>query len=170
VHESHRFALEVVLAVGVVESIRETGGDEQGQAERQPGSFLLERPQNRAQVPAVDVFHGDEVGTLDFAKIVDVNDVGVLQLRRYLGLVNEHPDELLVVGQVRENPFDGDDFLETLHALHAGAVDFRHPTGRDKLGQLVLAKRRPAGERFRRMLDLRGGDPGARCRFGRCLH
>jgi len=48
-----------------------------------------------------------------------------------LRLVDEHRDELVVVRQVSQDALDRDDLLETLDALHTGAKNLSHPTGRD---------------------------------------
>ena len=69
-----------------------------------------------------------------------MDDVVVGQLRGELGLVDEHRDELFVVGQVRQDPLDRDDLLEALLAAHAGLVDLGHAAGGDLLEELVLAE------------------------------
>ena len=63
----------------------------------------------------------------------------MVELRRELGLVREHRDEVFVVGQVRQDLLDRDDLLE---ALDAGArlVDLGHPAAGDPLQELVLAE------------------------------
>ena len=74
-----------------------------------------------------------------------MDDVVVGQLRRELGLVDEHRDEVIVVGHVREDPLDGDDLLEAFLAAHAGPVDLGHPAGGDLLEELVAAEAARAG-------------------------
>ena len=48
----------------------------------------------------MDVLDGDEVRVVHLAEIEDLGDVRVLQLHRDLRLVDEHRDELFVLGDV----------------------------------------------------------------------
>ena len=54
--------------------------------------------EDRLQVVPVDELHGDVIGVLNLPQVVDVNDVVVIELRRQLGLIDEHVDEFAVVG------------------------------------------------------------------------
>jgi len=56
--------------------------------------------EDAAQIAPVDVFEGDEVRLVHLAEIEDLGDVRVLQLHRDLRLVDEHRDELFVLGDV----------------------------------------------------------------------
>ncbi len=69
-----------------------------------------------------------------------MDDVGVIQLRRELGLVGEHRDELFVVRQMRKNLLDRDDLLEPLHPAAARTVELGHSSGRDAFQNLVLTE------------------------------
>ena len=139
----------VAAAVRVVERRGHLGRDVDGQRDRQRHAQLAAGLLDRAQVAAVDVLHRDEVAAgLDLAEVVDVDDVRVVQLRRELGLVDEHRDELFVVGQVRQDLLDRDDLLEALDARALGLVELGHAAGGDPLEDLVLAE--PVRARRRR--------------------
>jgi hypothetical protein len=54
--------------------------------------------EDRAQVLALHVLERDEVAVADFTELEDLGDVRVGQLNRDLRLVDEHRDELVVLG------------------------------------------------------------------------
>ena len=61
-----------------------------------------------AHVLAVDVLHRDEVLAVRARELVDARDVAVAQDARDLRLVDEHLDEVVVLGEVREHALDRD--------------------------------------------------------------
>ena len=130
----------VLLAVRVVEPLADLRGEEDGLGR---GHDLLAAPvalQERAQVPAGDVLHRDEVRVLVLPELVDVHDVGVVQLDADPRLVDEHRDELFVLRHRREDLLDGEDPLEALDAEGLGREDLRHATDVDALEEEVLPK------------------------------
>ena len=62
-----------------------------------------------AHVLAVDMLHRDEVLAVRARELVDARDVVVAQHARDLGLVDEHLDEVVVLGEVREHALDRDE-------------------------------------------------------------
>src|SRR5436853_408880 len=52
-------------------------------------------------------------------------------------LVEEHADELLLLGQVRQDALDRDDLLEPLEARALGAVHLGHAAGGDTLDDSI---------------------------------
>jgi hypothetical protein len=70
----------------------------------------------------------------------------VVEARRQLRLLHEHPDEGRLLGQVREDPFDDEDALEAGRALDAALVHFRHSSAADALEECVLPKLNGLGE------------------------
>ena len=69
------------------------------------------------------------------------HDVRVMDLRRDLGLVAEHLDEVRVLGELRVQPLGGDDAAEAVVAHEAGEVDGRHPSARDGRVEDVTTER-----------------------------
>ncbi len=81
-----------------------------------------------------------------------MDDVVVLELRGELRLVDEHGDEVGVVGEVRQDLLDRDRLLEALDAPHARLPDLGHAADGDPLEQRVLAElARTAGGAGRRV-------------------
>ena len=70
-----------------------------------------------AQVVPFDVLEDDEVlAALGDAEVVDLDDVAVRERRVDARLGEQHVDEALVRGEVREDALDGDELLEALRA------------------------------------------------------
>ena len=67
------------------------------------------------------------------ADVEDLNDVGVLEEQRQPRLVQEHGDELLVLGQRGQDALDGDVLAEPLQGLGDALEDLRHSTGSNSL-------------------------------------
>ena len=63
--------------------------------------------------------HRDEVLAFCFADVVDLHHVLVMQVRRDARLVEKHPNEALIFGVLRLDPFEHHVALETLNALGA---------------------------------------------------
>jgi hypothetical protein len=92
VHEAVELAVGRAELVRVVERCRRVRTDARDQRDRQ--ALVIAVLEQLAGVHAVDELHRDEVVVLDFAELVDVDDVGVRQLRRELGLAQEHLHEV----------------------------------------------------------------------------
>ena len=92
------------------------------------------------QILAPDVLHGDEVRVVDAAELEDLADVGVVQLAADLRLIDEHLDEVGVLGHRRQDALDGEDLLEALDAEGLGLEDLGHAADADALEQEVLAE------------------------------
>ncbi len=78
------------------------------------------------EVAAIDELHDQEERVVGGADIEDADDVGVVQPRAEARLVEKHPDEVLVLREVRQNAFDRDALLEALDALRFADIDLRH--------------------------------------------
>ena len=148
VDEVQLLAVEPHPPVRVVEGVGDLRGDEERELDRERVALLGRRLQDGAEVLALHVLHRDVVVGVFLPEVVDVDDVVVGQLRRQLGLVDEHRDEVIVVGHVREDPLDGDDLLEAFLAAHPGLVDLGHPAGGDLLEELVAAEAPRAARRL----------------------
>ena len=73
-------------------------------------------------------------------ELVDVHDVGVVQLNADPRLVDEHRDELFVLRHRGEDLLDGEDALEPFDAEGLGDEDLGHAADVDPLEQQVLAE------------------------------
>ena len=77
------------------------------------------------------------MATVVDAGVVDLNDVGVDQLRDGQRLAAEAGDEALVVGEVLGEDLDRDRALED---QVGGLVDARHPAGAEPVADLVATR------------------------------
>ena len=136
--ESHLLPFEVVFAMRVVERRGDLRSDEEREVDRNRLIAFLRFLQDRLQIRTVDVLHGDVVRVLDLAEVVDMDDVVVIELRGELRFIDEHLDEVLIVGEVRKDLLDGHDLLKTFHAAHARFPHFRHATRGDFFQKDVL--------------------------------
>ena len=116
---------------------------------------------------AVDVLHDDEVAPRAriAPRVVDLDDVGVLEAGGRLRLAAEARDEGLVLGQVLGQQLDGHPPLE--HLVHR-EVDRRHPAGAEPALDAVAARdlgggahpgRPPPGSRRRARATRRPAPP-----------
>ena len=134
--------LGVALVVRVVQALADLHDDVAGHARSAATSPLLRmRSKIDAQVAAVHVLEGDEEAVLDLTEVEDLGDVRVLQLHGDLRLVDEHRDELFVLGDVRQDALDGQQTLEPLDAECLGLEDLGHTSDVDPLEEVVLAER-----------------------------
>jgi hypothetical protein len=80
------------------------------------------------------------------ADVVDVRDVGVRERRRQARLVEEHPDEAMIGGVVRQHALEHEQLLELLDPGRARQVDLGHAADGEAVEQLVLAQPRAGSE------------------------
>ena len=103
------------------------------------GNLLVHVRGARHQVAdrvALDVLHHEVVLLVLDADLEDRNDVRVVEAGREARLVEEHLDEVLLLGEVRVQPFDRDETLETRDADEAREVDGGHASGRELRDEL----------------------------------
>jgi len=153
VDQVERLARAIALVVGVVERLADLEDDVAGLGRAEPAVVVLQVVEDGAQVAPRHVLLDDEVAALDLTEVEDLGDVRVAQLTGDLRLVDEHGDEVAVVGDLRQQHLDRDHALEPGGALRLGAEHLRHAAVADPLEQRVLAER----DRLRRyVLDLPG--------------
>jgi hypothetical protein len=93
-----------------------------------PLRFERSLTEHLAEVRAIDVLHRDEEPTLSLVRVVDRDDVRMLQTRRGRGLADESVAEPRIVGEVRVEQLQSD--LPTqLEVL--GEIDDGHPAPTD---------------------------------------
>ncbi len=138
----HRTSVHVLGVVGVIQRLQHLAGDERGQRQRQAHTLLRAGAQQRQRVKSVDEFQRDEVLAAHLAEIEDLHDLRMRQLRRQLGLVDEHRHEGLVRSEVGQDPLDDDDLLEAVRRDDLRAEDLGHATDGQPLQQRVAAELR----------------------------
>src|SRR5262249_22593142 len=139
VHDAERPAgVGIANVVRVGEALANLHHQVQRVRDAHPLALALERLDDGLQVRAVDVLHDDEVHALGNADVEHLDDVGVLQMQREPRLIQEHADELFVLGEVRKDALDGDVLLEPLQRFRDCAEHFGHAAGVDTLGDLVF--------------------------------
>src|SRR5688500_17662559 len=89
------------------------------------------------QIGAIDELHDDEVRVVADTDVEHLNAVRVRQMRAHARLVEEHADELLLLGEVRQHALDGDGLLEPLEASAFGSEHLGHAARGDLLEDLV---------------------------------
>ena len=89
------------------------------------------------------------------AELVDLADVRMVHARGDARLVEEHPLELRLLGEVREDRLQRDELLEPTLTVQARRPDARHAAARDRHEQLVPTEARARLHRaeVRRLLD-----------------
>ncbi len=79
----------------------------------------------------MEKLHREEHLAALFADRVDLDDVGVVKRRGDPGLVEEHPDEVLVMRELGQDSLEYDEALEAAHAFPAPEKNLRHPADSD---------------------------------------
>src|SRR6185312_5637221 len=128
----------IALAMRVVETLEHLGDAEARHRHRDLLLELADAVLDLEQVLAPDVFHRDEVRSVDAAELEDLADVRVRELPGDLRLVDEHLDEVAVLAHRREDPLDGDDLLEPFDAVALRFEDLGHPADADAIEQEVF--------------------------------
>ena len=131
--EADLAALLIALVVRVVEALAQLHRDE---ARLRDGHRLVDLTaavEHRAQIAAVDVLERDVVSAVDDAEIEDLRDVRVVQLDGQLRLVDEHANELFVLGDIREDALHRDEPFKPLDAKRLRAKHLGHSADVDSL-------------------------------------
>ncbi len=113
------------------------GGHVGGVLTRHRPLALAAALEDRPQILAVHVLHGDEVLAVGAGELVDAGDVGVAQEAGDLGLVDQHLDEVVVLGQVSQDPFDRHQVGVATGIEGLGAVDLGHTPESNAVHQVV---------------------------------
>ncbi len=132
----------VAFAVGVIETFAGFGHDIGSHLRGDDGAFLASGAiEDGAEIAALDVFHGDKVGVIDFAEFKDLSDVGMAELDSDLGFVDEHGDEFLIFRDIGQDALEGDGAFEALDAKGFAFEDLSHATDGDAVHQEIFAER-----------------------------
>ena len=141
--DPQRAAVGAGLVVRIVKPVAQPRGEPGGDVRRDHQLPLLLLLQDLPQIHALDELHRDEDRPLELAELVHGDDVRVVQLGGDPRLVEEHPDELVLLRQVGEDPLDHRQPV-VLGVLRE--VQLRHSAHGQPLQQQVL----PEGNRVLR--------------------
>ena len=78
------------------------------------------------QVDAIDIFHDDVVLLTDLPEVVDLDDVGMLQLTQKSGFANQLTNEVVVHRETTMEPLQGDASSKTVRSHTLGQEDICH--------------------------------------------
>lgn len=148
-HDVQAFALAVDQLVRVGQAFANSDADEASLFDWKRLAHLTPVLDEPLQIRPVDVLHHDEVGVVAHADVEDLHAVRVREVCAHARLVQEHADELFLLRQVRENPLDRDDLLETLETRALRSVDLGHSPRSDLLEYLVALLRGGHGRGWR---------------------
>ena len=87
-----------------------------------------------------DVLHGDEVLAVRAGELVDPGDVGVAQEAGDLGLIDQHLDEVVVLGQVSQDALHRHQVSMSGGVEGLCPVDLCHAAEGDAVEQVVPAE------------------------------
>ena len=141
VDEIERPPLGVALVVRVVQPLANLHDHEAHLSLGHGLGVPVQVVEDAPQVAPVDILEGDEVRVVHLTEIEDLGDVRVLQLHRDLRLVDEHRDELFVLGDVGEDALERNDSLEALHAHDLCLEHLGHAPDVDTFEEVVLSER-----------------------------
>ncbi len=122
--------MDQTLGVCCVQRISDLGRDR----DRPPARDVPLAAQHRLEVHAVDEPHRDEQAAVRLARVVDRNDVRVVEACGEARLAQETLAEALVVRELLDEQLEGDGALEA-HVLRP--VDLAHATASDESADLV---------------------------------
>ena len=91
-------AHRIGFVVGVVKSFEDLHGDVTRHVHSELGSLLTDSFEDLAGVLSRDILESDEVTARCFSEVKNLGDVGVVELAGNFGFVDEHRDELGVLG------------------------------------------------------------------------
>ena len=145
-----------VVAVREVERADDLDRDMERGREDDLTVLVLEPAQQRGEVEAVDELHRDEQRFADPAEIEHLDDVGVRQANRDLGLGDEASGKLGIAGEVGQDALDRERLLEAVCAVRLGEEHLRHAADRDAVQHVVALEGLLQGL-FHTLADRRAG-------------
>src|SRR5450756_970187 len=104
------------------------------QSRSSAASDVYKRQDDVLEVAPLDVFHHQVVGAVLDAPVVDVDDIGLVEVGGGLGLLAEPGDEHLVFGELGVEYLHRDCAAEQ---VVAGPVDIGHAARADQLFELI---------------------------------
>ena len=98
---------------------------------REGQNLVVQASEKFVQISARDVLHGDEVGPVLLAELVDMDDVRVGEPRRKARLIEEHVDKIDVIREAGKDPLDDHETFETRESRLVREKDLRHSADGD---------------------------------------
>ncbi len=141
VHDAELMAVGIAFVVGVVQAFTQLHDDIADLIDAQLLAVLDRTVKDRSEVSPGNILHGDVVLLVDMTEVEDLGDVGVGELPCDLGFIDEHRDELVILGDGWQDALDGQDTLKTLDTKGFGLEDLCHASCIDLFQEVVFAER-----------------------------
>src|ERR1700712_5802042 len=123
--------------------------DVRGHHRTDEATRLLVAVHQLEEIAAPQELHRDVVVVVDATQLVDATDVRVVKLPSDARFIDEHADELLVLGDVRKNALDGDNLVDAVRGGGQRLEPLCHSSDADALEQQVFPEGRYATRRGR---------------------
>ena len=151
VHDVERLARLVRALVRVVQPVRDLAHDVGGDVGREALVRLARATHELAEVRPLDVLHAEELALVAVVlKIVDLDDVRMVQARRELRLVGEHGAEASRRAVLRQDALDDEQLVGALGAALLGEEHLGHAARPEAPDDLEIGEMaRNAGSRSR---------------------
>src|SRR5689334_17342268 len=98
------------------------------------------QPQERGDVVAFDVLHGDEVARVQAAQVVDLHDVWMVELTCELRFIQKRAYKFRLAGELRQDALDHQVALKAVGGAVPREIDLRHAAGGQLLDDLVARR------------------------------
>ena len=139
-NDIQRLAGRVFFTMGIVEPFAHLARQKRRHIDRHKLAQPTEAILDLEHIFAPDVLHRDEVAVVDATELKDLANVGVIQLPTDLCLVDEHLNEVRVLGHGRQDLLDRNDLLETFDAEGFGLKDLGHSAHGDTFEEQIFSK------------------------------
>ena len=140
VNDVEQMPLQILHVMGIIQPRTDADRNMQRIFQAQGHASLFGNLEDRFEILAEKVFHGDEIALIQSPEIIYLNDVGMLQQRGQTRFIDEIADRLLFVREMRQNLFDGHRLFEPLFSGNLAAVEFGHTTHRNTIRQPVFSE------------------------------
>ena len=137
VNEAHGRAVEVGDAVGVLQALEELHDHVELEMLREHHRGPASSRHDAVERLPVEVLHRDEVLAAIAAHLDRLHHVGVVQLGGEARLLEEHEDELRVLGHVLLEDLHHEELVEPARTSNEREVDDAHPAARELRDQAV---------------------------------
>ena len=125
-YDAEGLAVSVGFGMGVGEAPGDAADDEYSEFFWQNAPFVGQLLRELLKVHAADELHRHEIDPASFSEVIGLDDVGVDEVGNELGFADEIFNELLLVGVVLANDFNGDAFDEVAGSMLFGFVNDPH--------------------------------------------
>ena len=105
------FVLTIFMVLQAVQTQRINGQENELNSLSGEVAALAQALLEREQILTGDILHQDVGGRLELPELEDVDDVRMAQVHAQLRLVDEHLDELFVLGEVRQDSLEREETI-----------------------------------------------------------